>query len=169
MAVSWAGMYRFKENNGQVHQENNYFKNKHLFVVDDGVAFDEMVKKCEAILKARQSGKEPKKFGGCKPPANTLVVTNSIGLTQMEAALESEAKKAGGTKCDVWIPIYNGVVVQSANHVKSPAEGTAKIQVSVKKSGSTYNVHHYKNWSKANASEVEDKEFLIPFWMALNA
>jgi hypothetical protein len=80
MAVSWAGMYRFKEN-GQVHDENNYFKNKHLFVVDDGVTFDAMVKKCEAILKARLSKKEPKKYGKGTPPANTLVVTNSAEWT----------------------------------------------------------------------------------------
>jgi hypothetical protein len=168
MAVSWAGMYRFKEN-GFDQKENNYFKNKHLFVVDDGVAFEEMVKKCEAIFKARLSGREPKKYGSGIPPANTLVVTNSTGLTQMEAAVESAAKKAGRAKCDVWIPIYNGVVVQSSNNVKSTAEGTAKILVSVKKSGSTYNVHHFKNWTKANAAEVADKEFVIPFWMGLNA
>jgi hypothetical protein len=168
MAVSWAGMYRFKDNQGHVHQENNYFKNKHLFVVDDGVSFDQMVARCEAILKARRSGKQPAKFGKLKPMANTLVVTNSTGLLQMEAAVESEARKAGRATCDIWIPIYNGVVVQSANNVKSTAEGTAKIQVTVKKVGDTYNVNHYKNWSKAAAAEVQDKEFFIPFWMGMN-
>jgi hypothetical protein len=169
MAVSWAGIYRFQDSKGQEHQENNHFKNKHLFVVDDGVSFEQMVKKCEAILQDRQSGKQPAKFGKLKPMANTLVVTNSTGLLQMEAAVESESKKVGKVTCDIWIPIYNGVVVQSKKGAKSTAEGTAKIQISVKKVGVTYNVNHYKNWSKANKAEVEDKEFMIPFWMGMNA
>jgi hypothetical protein len=163
-------MYRFQDVQGQVHQENNYFKNKHIFVVDDGVSFDGMLAKCEAILKARQSGKQKAKFGKItKLGANTLVVTNSTGLAQMEAAVESAAKKAGKATCDVWIPISNGVVVQSADNVKSKGEGTAKVQVSVKQVGDTYNVHHYKNWSKAAAAEVEDKEFMIPFWMGMGS
>jgi hypothetical protein len=71
--------------------EPNRFANKHLFILDKGMAYDEMKQEAIRITQARKSSATPQhnaKFGQMKPTKNTVLITNNTVFEQMKAYVE---------------------------------------------------------------------------------
>jgi hypothetical protein len=157
--------------NGQT--EPNRFANKHLFILDQGMLFDQMKQEALRITQMRAAGggaAYKKTFGGTAASKNTVLITNAMVFEQMKAYVEQNLKK---DERHFPIPVSNGLVLTinaTTNVIEQDSDGAAfNLIASARIVGGTKDVYHYTGWSKAvNNALAADSAFIIPWWMDLH-
>ncbi len=153
--------------------EPNRFANKHIFILNEGMLFDDM--KAEALritqMRAKGGGASYKQtFGGTPATKNTVMITNAVVFEQMKSWVEEKL-----TKDDkhFHILVSNGLIMtvnSSTGVIESCSDGGAfNLIASARIVGGVKDVYHYTGWTKVTDQKIaEESEFLIPFWMDLH-
>jgi hypothetical protein len=138
----------------------NRFAAKHLHQVDAHFNIQQMEAEGFRILRERNNlvpvVNKKAKYGGIKPPANTLIVTNRGGMQSMTAWIEKYVTVS--TKNFI-LPLKMGVIVQNsynkATHVfTEDAKVGGSVDISVEVSGSDKYVYHMNGVDAADAGDV---------------
>ncbi|HTZ72073.1 MAG TPA: hypothetical protein VMB71_15565 [Acetobacteraceae bacterium] len=153
--------------------EPNRFANKHLFILDEGMLYEDMKKEALRITKLRAAGgggDYKKTFGGTAASKNTVVITNATVYEQMKSWVEEKL-----TKDDKHFPILvsNGIVMTvnaSTGVIENQSDGGAfNLIASARVVGGVKDVYHFTGWTKVTDKKLaEDSELIIPFWMDLH-
>lgn len=169
MKVQFIGVV--KKASGQT--EPNRFANKHIFILNEGMLFEDMKKEALRItqLRAAGGGADYKKtFGGTAASKNTVLITNATVYEQMKAWVDEKLTK---DEKHFHILVSNGLIMtvnSATGAIEQCSDGGAfYIIASARIAGGVKDVYHYTGWSKVTDKKVEaESELLIPWWMDLH-